>query len=95
MIVVNVDDEIYYLFIYGSSKVKGVALIMNKMKRLLVVACMTVVAATLFGCGPVKKEEPEVPTNYIKKADETVDEYNENVEKIDETSNSIDESVEE
>lgn len=61
-------------------------------KKIIIISTMAVMSVAVWGCGAVKKEEPVVPTRYIEKADDAVDEYNENVEKLNETGNAVDSS---
>ena len=66
---------------------------MKKFKVALMMVSVMSVAFLVCGCGPVEKEEPNVPTKYIEQADDAVEEYNENVEKLNETGNSVDENT--
>ena len=70
----------------------GVVAMKKKSKIILMMVAM-VVSTMFVGCGPVEKEEPNVPTQYIEKADDAVEEYNKNVEKLNETGNSVDENT--
>ena len=67
---------------------------MRRLKKVLVLSLLAAMSVLVWGCGAVEKEEPDVPTKYIEKADEAVEEYNENVEKINQTGNSVDDAVE-
>jgi hypothetical protein len=66
----------------------------RKNKCALFLIMMMVASASVCACGAVEKEEPDVPTKNIEKADDAVDEYNENVEKLNETGNSMDNTQE-
>ena len=67
----------------------------KKAKIALLLVSVITVSALLCACGPVEKEEPDVPTNYIEKADDAVDEYNENVQKLNQTGNTVDNTTQE
>ncbi len=71
----------------------GVVAMKKKSKIILMMVAAMVVSTMFVGCGPVEKEEPNVPTQYIEKADDAVEEYNKNVEKLNETGNSVDENT--
>lgn len=68
---------------------------MRRLKKVFVVSMLAAMSAIVWGCGPVEKQEPQVPTKYIKQADETVDEYNENVDKLNQTGDSVDKAGQE
>jgi hypothetical protein len=51
-------------------------------------------AVVAYGCGAVKKEEPDVPTKYIKQADDAVDQYNEGVEQLNKTGDAVENTQE-
>ena len=66
---------------------------MRRLKRVLVVSLIVAMSSLVWGCGAVEREEPDVPTKYIEKADEAVDEYNENVEKINQNGEAADDAL--
>lgn len=63
-------------------------------KGLTVIIFVCGVSLLACGCGSQEQTEPQVPTKYVKEADEAVDQYNENVEKINETGNSVESETE-
>ncbi|MCR5702729.1 MAG: hypothetical protein K6G76_11375 [Lachnospiraceae bacterium] len=65
---------------------------MGKYVALGVAVIMVAVAAC--GCGAVKKEEPDVPTKYIDKADDAVEQYNEGVDQLNKTGDAAEGSEE-
>lgn len=67
----------------------------RKVKFSMMLISVMAVSTLFFGCGKVEKEEPNVPTKYIEKADDAVEGYNENVEKLNETGNAVDDDTQE
>ena len=68
---------------------------MRRLKKVLVVSMLAAMSAIVWGCGAVEKEEPDVPTKYIKEADDAVDQYNENVDKLNQTGDSVEKAEQE
>lgn len=67
----------------------------KKIKYALMIVSVMTVSMLFVGCGSEEKEESVVPTRYIDKADDAVEEYNENVQKIDQTDDAIDDQSQE